>query len=471
MAGALRPRHFFGVRHGCICWLVYLNRIIGGSVDYFFFRRSIIYILLLGLFGYSASSHASGPPETAYFSSIGDAMSACQAYADYYHRTDGECGIAAATGDNYIISYISTVYSNVGHWYAPKPTPESCASQPSSHFGSTNLSGPSLTCYQGCQYGFTPDPGQVQVCIGGNCTSGNSGTVAPTGQTCSGSSGEATPDYQPPPKPKLCGGGSCYDPGTQQYCAVDASGQQVCVSAPQAAQTGAQASSADSTVTAGNPPPTPSNPPIANPPTDIQSSDTYQQTTMDASGQPMPGTPITVNSYGAHGSTTSSGQSEGDMGPAPPSSTDGSQPGLVSGGLDCNSPPICSGDAVNCAVVSQTWMARCQSHKDLDQLHKDLTDTGDFEKPGPVSQGDVWTDGSAGTGNAIADNALQGHFDESGLGFSTQCPLHDLTVELPGGHSFVIPFTDGCQFGDWIRAVVIAFALFSAAKIVTGGRG
>jgi hypothetical protein len=82
----------------------------------------------------------------------------------------------------------------------------------------------------------------------------------------------------------------------------------------------------------------------------------------------------------------------------------------------------------------------------------------------------VWQDGQS-TGDPVADAANQGNYDQSGLGFSTACPMVDLTVPLPLGKSLTVPFSSGCKYGDWIRAIVIAFALFAAAKITGGGTG
>jgi hypothetical protein len=48
----------------------------------------------------------------------------------------------------------------------------------------------------------------------------------------------------------------------------------------------------------------------------------------------------------------------------------------ASGGDTCDSPPVCSGDAINCAQLNQAWIARCEITKptdlDLGELDQDL---------------------------------------------------------------------------------------------------
>ncbi|GAQ30849.1 hypothetical protein SAMD00023378_4532 [Ralstonia sp. NT80] len=40
----------------------------------------------------------------------------------------------------------------------------------------------------------------------------------------------------------------------------------------------------------------------------------------------------------------------------------------VSGGADCSAPPACSGDAINCAILSQQWSTRCELQKSQDPM-------------------------------------------------------------------------------------------------------
>jgi hypothetical protein len=334
------------------------------------------------------------------------------------------------------------------------------------------------------------------------------GTTSATGNVCSGAGdgGVKGPDGNPPPAPvppdpntnppqnpppKKCGGGSCYDPGSDSFCMVDAGGAQTCVSGgsargdqggsnagtPSGNPPGACASSGDSTICAGSPT-APSPPPdkVPDPPTAATNHDTYTQANPNTGGNQT----ITVNTYTNQGATpTTSGQKAGDTGPAPSSSAppapSSSTAGSYSGGGDCASPPICQGDAVMCGIARQQWTAMCQAKGDAAQLHKDLAGNGppsdlDALKT-KYGQGDVWSDADTSQDGTVGGQANNGVYDQSGFGFGTACPLKDISVSLGSHGTFVIPLQDKCVVGDWLRALVIGFALFGAAVITAGGRG
>jgi hypothetical protein len=299
-------------------------------------------------------------------------------------------------------------------------------------------------------------------------------------------SGSSAPSNPPP---TICGGGSCYDPSTGNACAVGPSGQ-VCVKVANAsgATSGGCASSGSTTVCGGSPtPPSPvgsQGSTITDPATQIQSSDGY------TSANPSTGaaTGSTVNVYSSGGSTSSGATTgslsngakgststkNGQSGPASSSSTGGNGDSWGGGG-DCNTPPVCQGDAVMCGVTLEQWRTMCSAHMDTTSLIKDVA--GDEKGPSSFqsdsskySQSDVWQSGSGGSGNTIGDQANSGNYDSSGFGYNTSCPLQDLNVPFGSG-AFVVPFSEGCVIGPWLRAVIIGFALFSAAVITAGGRG
>jgi len=288
------------------------------------------------------------------------------------------------------------------------------------------------------------------------------------------------PDPLPPTNtspPQECGGGSCYDPTTGNYCAV-MGGSQVCLPGDTArTPPGGCVYSSGGALCAGSPnAPGPDPTKIPNAPTDVRSTDQYNQTTTFGA-QPIT---VTTNVFANPGTTTSSGQTSSDTGPAnggqPTTGNDGpassssapSTGGTYGGGGDCNTPPICTGDAATCGAARQQWVAMCLAHGDQQQLHKDLTGDGSDPSipPGP-SKADVWTDGTS-TGDSEADAANQGSYDTSGFGFDKQCPLTVLTVPLPGGKSFEFDMSKGCFVGQWLHGIIIAFALFAAAKITAG---
>ena len=131
-----------------------------------------------------------------------------------------------------------------------------------------------------------------------------------------------------------------------------------------------------------------------------------------------------------------------------------------------NSPPACSGDAVGCGAARTQWATTCQ-------LHKDLTGDGapaDFTAFKTAhTQSEVWSTATAG--NTVGDQANAGNYNSTGFAYGTTCPLTDLTVSLWQGKVLTIPFTKGCVVGPWIRGMLIAMALFSAAIITKGGNG
>ncbi|MHA6203490.1 virulence factor TspB C-terminal domain-related protein [Dyella soli] len=288
--------------------------------------------------------------------------------------------------------------------------------------------------------------------------------------------------------PQICGGGSCVDKGTNQACAV-AGGAQVCVPLSTATTpAGGCSSGGGATVCAGTPTaPSPVGQPnstITDPATQIKSSDKY--TTGNVQTGAVGSTIVNVFSSGApttNGakpgsvSATKGGSSStlnGQSGPASSSSTGNGD--SFNGGSDCNAPPACQGDAVMCGIAQEQWNTMCSAKKSADDLYKSLAGDGTGPQgadPTPTQSPNssmAWQSGTS-TGNSSADAANQGNYDMAGLGFSSACPLHDMSVPLPGGRAFDIKFSNGCELGGWLRAIIIAFALFAAAKITAGGVG
>lgn len=303
-------------------------------------------------------------------------------------------------------------------------------------------------------------------------------TAAPSGGTSGGpgwndgvgpTSGIPGPPDTPlapePPPPKICNGVSCYDPGQDKFCAGVEGGGQVCVPggsgrSPQ----GACASSGGSTLCGGAPQaPVPPPAQVPDPPGQINGSGSITQGTPPPAGGGGQGGGVVVvhtATYGQPGSSANDGAGAGDSSPAPPSSSGGA--GSFGGGGSCETPPACTGDAVLCGIARTQWATTCQ-------IHKDLAGTGPAPSVTSGVAGDVWVDGSAGTGDAVADNANKGIYDQSGFGGSRACPLNDMTVTFQG-QSIAVPFSRGCEPLNWLSYLVVGFALFSASKITMGAR-
>ncbi|WP_152567224.1 virulence factor TspB C-terminal domain-related protein [Cupriavidus metallidurans] len=86
----------------------------------------------------------------------------------------------------------------------------------------------------------------------------------------------------------------------------------------------------------------------------VTTNTTTTTTTTPAGG----GTPTTTTK--ADG-TTESKDSYCQRNPSDPNCKD--QKGQVSGGDDCNAPPVCTGDAIQCAMVMQQFKTRCDMQK------------------------------------------------------------------------------------------------------------
>ncbi len=459
--------------------------------------------LWLSLLVVAACALVPAPVRASSNPSFDSAMSACQNYhlANYYPGpiTGEVCNVVTSPGQAVVkggtlgngATAAGTWSSNWGNWGFSGPVP---VGNPCSTVAPANvyLTGKILSGYSIPANVVDPQSGVTVQCamsvtpIGmptmrSDGTWETYGSVAPSGNLATGSGWKdgtgAAVNPQPPiptlpatnvtAPPSVCSGSSCYNAGTNQYCG-SAGGQQYCVSGAAAtSSTGGCTASGSAAVCAGQAV-IPSPPPaiIPDPATQIQGSDKYTQAS-PTTGAAMV---VTVNAYGLPGTKVTSGQQAGDSGPAPASST--VPPSGYAGGGNCNTPPVCSGDAVMCGVARQTWKSGCDAKAGLDQVHKDLT--GDGTTPdltaGAHTSADVWSDGT-NTGNAVADAANAGNYDASGLGFSTTCPLHDMVVPLPLGASFPIKFSAGCVVGGWIKAIVIAFALFAAARITAGGVG
>lgn len=388
------------------------------------------------------------------------------------------------TGRGYYEAVLDGGASYGGDFYydstSPPNNPCSAAAPMNGAFSGNLSAGASMCSPQGggsslaCNMTFTPDGPPFQNRAGTSWAT--HGTYKPSGDTCTSQGGNAPPPNAPP---KSCGGESCYDAAADKYCATDSSGAQICVPGSGArSPTGSCASGGSTTVCAGTPsppkPPAPPASPISDPPTETRGTDKYPQQANAATSASNPGiqgnftTNVTV--YGTGTSQPASGQGTGDDGPAPASTSGGtgtddkkSDGTSASGGIDCNNPPSVQGSPALAMVAMQQWQGRCAMEKALNGT----SSPGDITVPSGSS---AWQ-GTVIAGDPIAASASKGNFDQSGMGFSSTCPMHDLLVPLWQGSALTIPFSKGCPVGEWIRAIVIAFSLLAAAKITVGSNG
>lgn len=120
----------------------------------------------------------------------------------------------------------------------------------------------------------------------------------------------------------------------------------------------------------------------------------------------------------------------------------------ASGGTGCDSPPSCSGDAIQCAILEQQWRTRC----DLDG-----TDANVQAGQDAIADGD--------NGNTVGTDIvdIQGQLSTQGS-VSAGC-LADQSFAIPVVGNFTIPWSSLCGTLEIMGWVVMAFAWAFAARI------
>lgn len=421
--------------------------------------------------------------------SYAEAMSGCQAFQSahdpgeygYPGHSWKPCYAGPAYGGGYeVYADVEGASNHINGWQFPGTPPPSnpCTSLPSvsMFFDGKVLAGYSFTQNAKdtnggtvqCAMTFTPTGAPVW-----NQWSGiwqTYGRVTPSGNMATGSGvtdgnggqvqGVPLPDsYQNQPNPPaICDTASCYNVATDQYCA-SSGGSQYCVSGSTARSSPGGCNGSAVVLCGGSPsPPLPSTSQVPDPATQIvgQSNATQADPNTGAT------LPVVVNVYKGSQATgdVTNGQTGSDSGPAPASSSPST--GSASGGQDCNSPPICSGDAPTCAVVSQTWLSRCKP----DWYDKNGDGTPDWVSNGLDSVGPSVPDTPVGS-VVTTDTSGTSAIDESGWAGNT-CP------QLPSLTLFGKEMTYGDQslFCSWLatlRPIFLLFCGFIAARILASG--
>lgn len=393
-------------------------------------------------------------------------MASCQWTSSYLASSAGgswriktPCKIVKYPSENDIrMEYDKAGWTDPNVWeYAYDGGP--CEDLPA--FTADNSDGSSV-CLGGCMYAPQGGSGNTDTVHSGSWFAQlKSSTYAATGEQC------PTDTPPPPPKsPKICGGGSCHDTAGHQYCSVDSGGTQVCIPEPPAGGGGC-GTAGDTTICAGNgtPPPMPPNPPIADPVTGIASQDSY---THQEGGGPVGTT--TVNNYNNTSSPPSNGAGPTDTAPQgtggnggtpsgdkPPQDGDGDKTS-ASGGGDCNSPPMCQGDAATCMVAQQTWLLRCPPGGDTSGA---AGQDGNTDVPGLDGIGD-----GPGAGFIRSETVLD-KLDTGGLSGGGTCPvLVSLDLEDYGVHMGTdsLPW---CDILDKIAAMILFLSAFISLRILS----
>jgi hypothetical protein len=225
----------------------------------------------------------------------------------------------------------------------------------------------------------------------------------------------------------------------------------------------------------GQPIPPPPDPPIPNgtPPDSTQQyntidsgGNTYNYTQNVYSGtSPGPGS---SSSSSPGGSGSNSGGQSGNSGPNGTNQDgkcpDGSVP-TASGcsgtyrDNGCDTPPACHGDAVLCGIAANTHKSACEAA------------SGSSVGGPPSGMGDGTDNSGDPLGSSVSnevDLADGSSLDGGGFGFASTCPLTDGIHFDFLGKSISVDTADMCTPLSFVYYIVLAFAYFTAAKIIAG---
>lgn len=138
----------------------------------------------------------------------------------------------------------------------------------------------------------------------------------------------------------------------------------------------------------------------------------------------------------------------------------------VSGGSTCDAPPVCEGDAIQCAILRQEFTQRCADEKfrevtpeNTNALKTDLEVAFSGDQYKPI------------TADAENTYSLEGMIDTSSR-FSSSCPtIQSVSYKWVDGssQSFDPNFPGLCEYLRWMGFLLVAFAMRAAAEIIAGG--
>lgn len=136
----------------------------------------------------------------------------------------------------------------------------------------------------------------------------------------------------------------------------------------------------------------------------------------------------------------------------------------VTGGDKCDSPPACTGDAVQCAILRQTYTQRCADEKfqevDGEKLGQEVEAGFEGSEFKPFGEGER---GSFDLTNMIDTSST----------VSGSCPvLPPITFTFHGKTEifhFGTVMAEICKYASWASFLMVAFAMRRAAEIVAGG--
>lgn len=136
----------------------------------------------------------------------------------------------------------------------------------------------------------------------------------------------------------------------------------------------------------------------------------------------------------------------------------------VSGGTQCDAPPVCTGDAIQCAILRQTYDQRCSDEKfqevDAEKLGQEVAagfEGSEFQAFGEGERGNFDLSNMIDTSSTVAGS----------------CPaIPPITFTIHGATQrveFGTVMAEICKYASWFSYLMVAFAMRRAAEIVAGG--
>jgi len=434
-------------------------------------------LLLMALLLVSAGAHAQTDPA---FPSCGDValqVAECseQGLANHFAKAAAEAKKAASAYVCFRWDQSKTTTHNEVAWgigtnptcstgfsatmTRTYPKANTCATRTKTPSGLVNSATAGTVCAAGCVYNLQDaNEDWTLKDTRSNAINAKSGRYAPSGAICNAEPPKAEP------KDNFCqeldgGFTQCREPG--KTCLKTPTGTKHCwadgVSGPSTDKTRKEAATKSPDAPAPGIPTTPPQPrPGENwQPNGPSSSITNNtsNTTNNITNYTNTGTPNTGPGTGVpgDGSENPAGE-EGDE-----------EKGTASGGGTCEAPPSCSGDAINCAILDQSWRNRCQGGGD--DNGNGQPDWLEGDAPG------IDNDGNAGAG--VGDTSRfglsvgTGALDDSDLFGGGSCPAFSISVlgfeastgDIPSWCETILPA---------IRAIILIFGAFTAVRILMG---
>lgn len=206
-----------------------------------------------------------------------------------------------------------------------------------------------------------------------------------------------------------------------------------------------------------------------------QPSDTPPTTTTDTS--------VTDNGDGTTTTTTTGTSTTGSGQEQQPEDNNS-----ASGGSECDSPPVCDGDAIQCAILQQQWDTRCHSDYEVSgssDCSTDLSCSGDpiqcailaqqrqqnCNLTGTITEADLDLDSASATSELAETVDLESTIDIESIftdpGTSASCPSPTAINLTPG--TFYFDYSPFCSVMENLRPFVLFLFSFLSFRILREG--